>query len=191
MTLDDLRQIVTVLAPMAIIVGVLVAIVQIRDLRRVRQMETVMRLFDRFDDEDFQQRFQHLMRWKFRNLEDFERRAREDDWVTLNTVTVFFESMGTLYKRGLAPLELLDDLLSGPITSCWGKIGPLWIEYRKKRDRPMMAEWFELLATDMEKRLARLEGRQPRLVRLEGTADSARPSGNRRAAAKQRRPRQG
>jgi hypothetical protein len=143
-----------------------------------------MRLFDRFDDEDFQRRYQRMMRWSYRDLRDFEKRAREDDWVTLFSVTVFFENIGTLYKRRLAPIELLDDVLSGPITSCWEKIGPLWIEYRRKHDRPMMAEWFELLATDMERRIARLEGREPRIVTLEGMAESARPGGGRRAGAK-------
>jgi len=140
-----------------------------------------MQLFDRFDDEAFQRHYQRLSRWTYRNLDEFERRAREVDWIALYSVSAYFENMGVLYKRRLAPIELLDDIMSGPLTTGWRKAAPIWEGYRRKHNRPMMAEWFELLATDMEKRLARIgsrksSGEAPRTVMLEGSAKAARPS---------------
>ena len=140
-----------------------------------------MQLFDRFDDEAFQRHYQRLSRWTYRNLDEFERRAREADWIALYSVSAYFENMGVLYKRRLAPIELLDDIMSGPLTTGWRKAAPIWEGYRRKHNRPMMAEWFELLATDMEKRLARINARRargeaPQTVMLEGSAKAARPS---------------
>jgi hypothetical protein len=147
-------------------------------------MEVVMQLFDRFDDESFQRLFQRLVRWTYPDLETFERKAKDDDWVTLYSISAYFENMGLLYKRKLAPIELLDDIMSGPITIGWEKVGPLWLEYRRKYERPMMAEWFELLATDIEKRIARLEGRRPRIVTLPEPA----PAKARRRSPRARQP---
>jgi hypothetical protein len=179
MTLADVRDLLTLAGPIALIVGVAVALFQLRDLRRLRQMEVVMRLFDRFDDDSFQRHFQRLSRWTYRDFADFERRAKAEDWITLYSVGAYFENMGLLYKRKLARIELLDDIMSGPLTASWRKTAPIWTGARRKYQQPMLAEWFELLATDMEKRLARLQPAGPAagIVRLGGSA--RRKGGNR------------
>jgi hypothetical protein len=46
-------------------------------------------------------------------------------------VSVFFENMGLLLKRGLAPVDLLDDLLSGPLLASWPKVKPVWSDCAK------------------------------------------------------------
>lgn len=181
MTLSEARDLLSLAAPIALILGVAVALFQLRDLRRMRQMEVVIRLFDRFEEESFQNHFQRLLRWTYRDFADFERRAKQEDRTTLNTVGVFFEKMGLLYERKLAPIGLLDDMLSGPLTSSWRKTAAIWTGYRRKYQQPMLAEWFELLATDMEKRMARIDSRNasrqaPRTVRLAGSTKAARPS---------------
>src|SRR3989304_5977869 len=81
--------------------------------------------------------------------------------MSLMVVSVFFENMGLLYKRKLAPLELLDDLLSGPIISSWEKVQPLWIGLRAQYGQAQWAEWFELLNDAIVDRLAQLEGQRP------------------------------
>jgi len=194
MTFAEVRDLLSLAAPIALILGVAVALFQLRDLRRMRQMEVVIRLFDHFDNESFQRHYQRLMRWTYRDFADFERRAKVEEKITLSTVGVFFETLGLLYKRKLVPIGLLDDMLSEPLTSSWRKSGPIWIGYRKKHQQPMLVEWFELLAIDMEKRLARIasgraSGEARRMVRLEGSAKAARPSRKDAGRARSPRPR--
>ncbi|MBM4338498.1 MAG: hypothetical protein FJ110_03035 [Deltaproteobacteria bacterium] len=83
--------------------------------------------------------------------------ATEDDHISLMVVSVFFENMGLLYKRRLAPLDLLDDLLSGPIITSWKKVESIWIGLRIEYGQPQWVEWFELLNNAIIERLARLE----------------------------------
>jgi len=71
-------------------------------------------------------------------------------------VSVFFESMGLLLKRGLAPIDLLDDLLSGPVLEAWPKVRPIWVGLRAEHDQPSWAEWFEFLHDQMALRMSRL-----------------------------------
>jgi len=62
-------------------------------------------------------------------------------------VSVFFENMGLLLKRRLAPIALLDELLSGPILEIWPKARPIWVGLRQEHRHPAWAEWFEFSMT--------------------------------------------
>lgn len=160
MSLDAIHQVLDIAAPLAIIIGVVIALIQLRNQSRLRQFDTVMRLFSSFGQESFLHHYGRVMNWEYDTYESFKKKATEDDNVSLMVVSVFFENMGLLYKRGLAPLELLDDLLSGPIISAWRKVKPLWVGRRVEYGQPQWAEWFELLSEDMVKRLARLESKK-------------------------------
>lgn len=162
MSLDTFHQILDIAAPIVAIVGVVIALFQLRNQNRLRQMDVVMRLFSSFGHESFLQHFERVMAWKYDSYAAFKKKATDDDNVSLMVVSVFFENMGLLYKRGLASLELLDDLLSGPITSAWQKVKPIWTGRRAEYNQPQWAEWFELLSEDMAKRLAQLDAKKSR-----------------------------
>jgi len=157
MSFEVIQHALAIAAPLAIIVGVIIALLQLRGQNRLRQFDTVMRLFLTFGQETFLHHFRRVTTWKYETYEAFQKQATEDDHVSLMVVSVFFENMGLLYKRRLAPLELLDDLLSGPIISCWQKVEPIWIGLRAEYGQPQWAEWFELLNDAMVERLAWLE----------------------------------
>lgn len=157
MFFDVVHKILDIAAPLVAIIGIVIALLQLRDQNHIRQMEIAMRMYSTFGHGDFLCHHQHVMNWKHDTYEAFKKKATEEDNVSLMVVSVFFENMGLLYKRGLAPLELLDDLLSGPIISTWKKVKPLWVGLRKEYGQPQWAEWFELLNDDMVERLAELE----------------------------------
>jgi hypothetical protein len=157
MLFDTIHRVLDIAAPIVAIVGVTIALFQLRSQNRLRQMDTVMRLFSSFGQESFLHHYGRVMNWKYDTYESFKKNATEDDNISLMVVSVFFENMGLLYKRGLAPLDLLDDLLSGPIISAWQKVRPLWAGRRVEYGQPQWSEWFELLSDAMVERLARLE----------------------------------
>jgi len=160
MSFDTIHQVLNIAAPIVAIVGVIIALIQLRGQNRLRQMDTVMRLFSSFGQESFLRHYDRVMNWKYDTYESFKKKATKEDNVSLMVVSVFFENMGTLYKRGLAPLELLDDLNSGPIISVWRKVKPIWMGLRVEYGQPQWVEWFELLSEDMANRLARLESKK-------------------------------
>lgn len=136
MFFDVIHQILDIAAPLIAIIGIVLAVVQLRDQTHLRQTEIAMRMYSTFGHDDFLHHHHHIMNWKYDTYEAFKKKATEEDNVSLMVVSVFFENMGLLYKRGLAPLELLDDLLSGPIISTWKKVKPLWDGLRKEYGQP-------------------------------------------------------
>src|SRR3989304_8199179 len=156
MLLEFIQQVFAAAAPLAVTVGVIIALLQLRNQNRLRQIDTVMRLFSSFGQESFLHHYRRVTTWKYDTYKAFQKEAGEEDHMSLMVVSVFFENMGLLYKRKLASLELLDDLLSGPIISAWRKVKPIWVGRRAEYNQPQWSEWFELLSEDMAKRLANL-----------------------------------
>jgi len=155
-SLDTLQQILAIAAPIAVTIGVVIALLQLRNQHRLRQIDTVMRLYSSFGQESFLRHFERVTSWNYDTYEAYREDSTPDDQVSLMVVSVFFENMGLLLKRRLAPLELLDDLLSGPILLAWPKARPIWVGMRAQHNQPSWAEWFESFYEAMVKRMAKL-----------------------------------
>jgi len=155
--LNDLKELLAIVTPLAVAVGVIIALLQLRNQYRLRQIDTVMRLYSHFGDDSFVRHFNRLTNWDYQTYEAYLEKRTEDDYISLTVVTVFFEAMGLLLKRKLAPIDLIDDLLSGPILLAWPKAKPIWVGFRTQYGVPAAAEWFEFLHNAMVQRLANLK----------------------------------
>jgi len=155
--LNDLKELLAIVTPLAVAVGVVIALRQLRNQYRLRQIDTVMRLYSHFGDDSFVRHFNRLTNWDYQTYEAYLEKRTEDDYISLTVVTVFFEAMGLLLKRKLAPIDLIDDLLSGPILLAWPKAKPIWVGFRTQYGVPAAAEWFEFLHNAMVQRLANLK----------------------------------
>ena len=161
MFLEAIHQVFAAAAPLAVTIGVIIALLQLRNQNRLRQFDTVMRLFTSFGQESFLHHYRRVTTWEYDTYEDFKKKATEDDHVSLMVVSVFYENIGLLYKRRFAPLELLDDLNSAPIISSWRKVKPIWVGLRAEYGQPQWVEYYEMLSDAMVDRLAQLEGKRP------------------------------
>ena len=163
MSLDTIQRILSIAAPLAVIIGVIIALIQLRNQQRLRQLDIVMRLYSSFGEEAFVRHYHRVTSWKYRTYAAYRKKNSLDDYVSLLVVSVFFENMGLLLKRKLAPIELLDDLLSSPILEAWPKARPIWVGLRKEHNHPAWAEWFEYFHDAMAHRVDRLnETRSPK-----------------------------
>lgn len=161
MSFDSFQQALAAAAALAVAVGVVIALLELRGQNRLHQIDTVMRLFSSFGEESFLHHYRRVTSWPFASYEDFREGATEDDHVSLMVVSVFFENMGLLYRRKLAPIDLLDDLLSAPIVTTWQKVRPIWDGMRAEYSQPQWVEWFELLNDAIVARVARPNGKRP------------------------------
>ena len=141
-------------APLALIIGVVIALFQFRHQRHLRELEIVMRLYSTFGEEQFLRHFRRVAGWKHETYAAYRQRNDPDDYISLMVVSVFFENMGLLLKRRFAPIHLLDDLLSGPILEIWPKVEPVWAGLHKENHQPSWAEWFEYFHDAMARRMA-------------------------------------
>jgi hypothetical protein len=161
MPLDTIQRILSIAASLAVIIGVVIALLQLRNQQRLRQLEIVMRLYSSFGEEVFVRHYHRVANWKYKTYAAYRKKGSPADFISLFVVSVFFENMGLLLKRRLAPIDLLDDLLSGPILEVWPKARPVWIGLRKEHNQPSWAEWFEFFHDAMARRMAQLNRNSP------------------------------
>lgn len=152
----DVPQILASVGSIALIVGIIIGLLQLRSLAKQRQEEMVLRLYAPFYDPAFQRAYWQIQGWTFASFAAFEAEATLDEVTTLDVVGTYFEMMGLLYKRGMAKLDLLDDLLASQVLIAWSKTAPLYYGYRAKENSPDWAEWFEYLAVALDRRLTAL-----------------------------------
>jgi len=153
-TLVDLVQVLSALGSVALILGIAIALVQLRGLRRQHQEEMVIRGYAPFvEDAQLTRAYWLIQAWNYDNFAAFETRASIDEWTAMDQVATHFEMMGVLYKRGHAKLDLLDDLFAGSLLLTWRKLRPLIEGYRVHAAVPDYAQWFEYLARALDTRL--------------------------------------
>ena len=152
-------ELLSSLGSIALIVGIVIAVAQLWALRQQRHEELVIRAYEPFLDEGLTTAYWRIQRWGQRDYATFSATATVEDWTSLDIVATYFEMIGVLYKRGLAPLDLLDDLFAGSLLVTWAKVKPLVHGYRAEAGVPDYAQWFERLAGDLERRVARIEAK--------------------------------
>jgi hypothetical protein len=159
----DPLQILSGLGSLALIVGIGIALLQLRGIRTQQQEELVIRAYAPFLDTELTRAYWRVQAWTYPTFEAFASAATIEDWATLDQVATYFEMMGVLYKRGHASLDLLDDLLAGSVLASWRKLGPLIGGYRQREQTPDYAQWFEHLARALDARLTELGEPHPAL----------------------------
>jgi hypothetical protein len=157
----DIPTLSGIIAVAGVVVGFLIAILQLRDLIRTRQTDLVMRLYETFDSREFQEAWVETLRMEFTDYKDYLRKygatSDKPSYVSVNMVGGFFEGLGILLKRKLIDIALVDDLFSSDIILGWHKMKPIVEGWRKQFNRPQMSEWFEYLHDEMQKREEQLE----------------------------------
>jgi hypothetical protein len=143
--MGSIAEILAAVASISVVVGVVIALAELRTARRARTEQTVMAVYGRMGEPEFISLLRRVYAWQFKDYESFRERATTDDWTALWSVGVYFEGLGLMVKRGTAPLDLVDDLVSSDILVAWPKFEPIIGGYRKAMASPQTLEWFEFL----------------------------------------------
>jgi len=159
----DIPSISAVILSIGGMLGIIFAIVELRNLVKTRQTDLVIRLYSIFGSKEFQEGLMKTMTLEFEDFDDFRKKyanssnyAETPEFIANEMVSVLFEGIGVLLHRNLVSIDLVDDLFSGPIKSTWEKMKPLVEGYRRTM-YPQAYEWFEYLYGEMQKREQKLK----------------------------------
>lgn len=146
---SDIASISTIVAATGVLVGVVFAVLQLRDLVKTRQTDLILRLYAAFNTKEFLKTWDEVRKRDAKDFADYEKKY---GWSEALEVGMFFEGIGVLLKRKLINIDLVDDLFTGPIKITWESFEDLTKDARKQREAPTLFEWFEYLYNEMKKR---------------------------------------
>jgi hypothetical protein len=149
-----LNTFIELLSLVTLVVGLLFAVVQLRQYRATREREVALELLRSFETPEFAAalRAVYALPGGLTKREIEERLGGKMDLVYAMTTT--WESLGILVCRGELSLDLVDDFFSGPITISWEKLRGYVEGERAEQRRETIAEWFQWLAERMREREA-------------------------------------
>ena len=73
-----------------------------------------------------------------------------DAWIPWVSVARFFLGIGTLVKRKLIDVDLVADIMGGPVIWTWDKMSPIVKEFKVDLKRPQLWDDFEYLYNEIK-----------------------------------------
>jgi hypothetical protein len=155
LSMVDLTSISAILAAVGVFVGVVFAVLQLRDLVETRQTDLVIRLHSAFSSRDFQEAWAKVMACEYKDYNDFVKKygpfmSEKPVHIAYLMVGAYYEEIGVLLQRKLIDLGLISQL--SPVSLTWKKMKPIAEGMRKLYNEPRAYEWFEYLYNEMQKK---------------------------------------
>jgi hypothetical protein len=144
----DIPSISAIVAAAGVLVGVVLTVVELRNLVKQRQSDLLVRLFSTAGGKDW---LEAWMKIRDREILDYDDYKEKYGFVEANEVFVFFEMAGRLVKKGLIDIDLLP-FAHGQVKATWEKIKPILEGSRTRFNEPRIGYGFEYLYNEMKKR---------------------------------------
>jgi hypothetical protein len=133
---------------LAIIVGVVIALQQLRNIKITRQTELLMQYYQRLVSEEYMKIYDEITtEWDWTDFDDFLAKYGPEDnpdaWMKFRRTVSTLEVMGLLVRDGVFDPRLVWHWAGGRVVRLWVKMEPVIFEYREKIASGMWLEWFE------------------------------------------------
>ena len=156
----DIPSISAIVAAVGVLIGVALAVLELRNLVKQRKSDLLMRLHLAFSTKETSEAVLKYMSIEYKDYDDFvEKYGSPFAEGPVQTVFVmvgnFFEGIGVLLKRKLVEIELVTELFA--VEMFWLKWKPLVEGTRKQFNNPQLLVGFEYLYNEAKKREQKLQ----------------------------------
>lgn len=131
-----------------VLIGVMIAVIEIRHMRQTRdteletrQAQLFMQFYDQFRTRDFQREWTDITRiWEWRDYDEFVEKygpqTNPEAYSSMMSVGNYFDGVGMLVRRKLIDMSFVEEMFSTHIIVFWRKIAPIIKEARERQLTP-------------------------------------------------------
>jgi len=159
----DIPSISAIVATIGVLIGVIIAVVELRNLVKTRQTDLVMRLYSTMSSKEFWEAMNKFMTMEFKDYNDYKKKyasstgfPEKPEAIAMATVSVFLQGVGILLYMKLIDINLAARLFRTVPIYTWEKMKPL-VEGFRKEGYPQMFTEYEYFYNEMKKRERALE----------------------------------
>ena len=138
----DLGLALTAVSTVAVLLGVIVGVRELRHFSRVREADVIRAISEKVANPEFVKNFTLIAKMNAKTYDEIEGKPEE---IAMITWLTFMEGLALAVKRGIVPLDVVDDYWHGTIRTVWTKCEPVLLSYREKYNFPEIGEWTEYL----------------------------------------------
>ena len=142
MAFETLLQFIQALA---VVAGLIFAIVQVRQFRRERERNSALELLHSFQTPEFARAMVVTYALPDGLSRDETAQRLGEDFYLVYAMANTWESLGILVFRGEIGLDMVGDFFSGPILLSWERLRNYFHAERQATGRETIGEWFEWL----------------------------------------------
>ena len=153
----DIVEVSAIVAAAGVLIGVIITVLQLRDLVKTRQSDLLMRMHLTFSSKEYCDAALKMLSTDYKDYDDFLKKfghpfAAGPVQTEFLMLGMFFEGIGILTKKKLVDVDLVTKLFGTDMF--WEKWKPLAESLRKQMNNPHVAEWLEYLSNETKKAYA-------------------------------------
>jgi hypothetical protein len=148
----DLSNIIQVVSTVAMTLGILFGILNLRNFQAMRKREAAILMLNSFQTMEFVRGLLYVFDLPDNATNEDMDSLPEEKYMTIYLVLGTWERLGILVFRNEISVDLVDDAFSGPIIQSWIKLGKYVESFRVRMNRETGFEWFQWLAERMMER---------------------------------------
>lgn len=143
--IELLASLAEIFGGVAVIFGILFALVEFRRYKKDVQREAAVALARSFQTQEFVAAIRFVLELPepigISDYNSLPETKKDLVWLIFGSM----ETIGIRVSRGDLPIELVDELYSIPVVEGWRKLVPLVEDLRDKFDSPQTWEWYQWL----------------------------------------------
>jgi hypothetical protein len=144
MTLAALANVAQVVAALVVVVGLVFAMNQVRELGRQRREAAAIQLAHSFGNPDFSHAFRQVLELPTDATAADVKRLGIEDSAMLVSLTI--ESVAIMVHRGIIDIDMVWELMGGVVLGTWDRLRDWADAHRASSGREKFNEWFQWLS---------------------------------------------
>jgi len=153
----DIPSISAIVAAVGVLVGVVIAVLELRNIVKARQTDVLWRILQSFNSKEGLEAWTKVFNLEFRDYNEFVKKhgqpfSEGPVAIAIGMVGNLFEGTGILLNKRLIDFDLVYRTL--PVGITWEKMKLIVEGARKQYNMPAYYEWFEYLYNEMQKKRA-------------------------------------
>ena len=152
MSLTDIANLVEILGILAIVFGIALGLIQLRQNRIQRRDLAILECARSFEDKDFTEAYRLISGLKAGISKTELNELGEEYEAAALRAGMKFETIGLLVYKGVIPIGAMQDLVGGAAITIWRVIENWVDETRVDRSHPTFWEWYQWLVERLEER---------------------------------------
>ncbi len=151
----DVSTVSVVVAGISVVIGVIFANGQLRELVKARHTDLVWRLHSDFNEKEMLEALAKIWNLEYRDYKEFVGKygsplSGNPAPIALLKLSNFFEGVGVLLNRHLVDVDLVAQIL--PVEPVWKKVQTLVEGMRQETGEQSTYEWFEYLYNEFRRK---------------------------------------
>jgi len=138
---------------LSLIVGIIFGIAQVRAAQRDRHERLTLEALRSFQSREFAEQINFISTVTFPETYEKYQSWPKQEQVQFIQMAQQMESLGISLADNLIDIDLVEKTLGSFVTSTWLKYKPLILKMREKNSDPFLAEYFQWMAEQIDKRM--------------------------------------